>query len=715
VSGPLGSPLDRLDGWLKVSGGARYTAEWPLDRIAYGALVTSTIAKGSIVRADVAAARALPGVLAVLTHENAPKLPQGGRLAMNPPAGRELSLLQTAAVRYNGEPIGVAVADSFEAATDAANRVVIEYAEERPMVDMEAGVATAEPYTRKILGRLEPTYRHGDVAAALAAADARVEQVYRTPIETHNAMETHGTIAFWEGDKLTLYDSTQYLYGVKRFVAKTLGLPEDAVHVISKFVGGAFGSKGSAWSHVVLAAMAARVVGRPVKLVLTRRQMFGPVGARPYTVQRTALAGRKDGTLTALRQDVTSSTSTFEDWVEASSLQARLLYASPNLETAQALVRLNVGTPTFNRAPGESSGTFALESAMDELADGLGVDPIELRLRNLAQKDAESGLPFSSNALDRCLRDGAQRFGWERRGRPGATLQGDVLVGMGVATATYPARRAPASARASVEEDGGVRVLAATHELGTGTITILSQIAADALGVPIARVRLELGDSAYPENPISAGSLTAASSGSAVLATAKALREKLRAAGVDPADAEACRRRARSGRVEVEEHAAPGEETQRYAMHSFGAVFAEVRVDRALGEVRVARLLGAYGAGRILNPKTARSQLIGGIVYGLGMALFEHTSIDPRSGRYVNADLAEYHIPCHADVPDIDVLFVDENDPQVNPLGAKGIGEIGTTGVAAAVANAVYNACGVRVRSLPIRVEDVLAGLGAKT
>lgn len=711
----IGTPLNRVDGRLKVTGGARYTAEWPLAGLAYGALVQSTIAKGTISRIDAQAASAAAGVLAVLTAANAPQLPEHGRAAVHPPAGRELSLLQDHVVRYNGEPIGVVVAETFEQATHAASLVEVAYEAHAPAVDMEAELPSARPYTEKILGRIAPAMKRGDVDAALAQADVKVAAVYRTPIETHNAMEPHATIAHWEGDALTLYDSTQYVFGVKRFVAKTLGIPETAVRVIAKFTGGAFGSKGSAWSHVVLAAMAAREVRRPVKLVLTRRQMFGLVGARPYTVQQTALGARRDGTLTAVRQHVTSSTSVFEDWVEPSSLQTRMLYPSPNLDTSQALVRLNVGTPTFNRGPGESSGTFALESAMDELADKLGLDPIALRLKNYAESDPESGLPWSSKSLRECYAQGAERFGWSRRrARPRELRDGDALVGMGMSTATYPTRRSPASALARLEADGSVVVLAASHELGTGTYTVLCQIAADALGIPVERVRCELGDTDYPENPISAGSMTAASTGSAVHLAAIALRDKIHALGGDAADAEACRQLvAKAGGRPIEAHvdARPGDEEHHFSMHSFGAVFAEVRVDPSLGELRVSRLLGAYGAGRILNAKTARSQLIGGIVYGLGMALFEHTAIDPHSGRYLNADLAEYLVPAHADVPDIEVIFVDERDAQVNPIGVKGIGEIGTTGVAAAVANAVYNASGIRVRELPITLDKLLREL----
>jgi xanthine dehydrogenase YagR molybdenum-binding subunit len=707
----IGEPLNRLDGRLKVTGGARYSAEWPIEHLAYGVIVQSTIARGTIVSIDSAAAAKAPGVLAVLTVDNAPRLPEQGRAGANPPAGRVLSLLQSREVRYNGEPIALVVAESFEQATHAAALVHAAYRTDTPAVDMNRELPSAQPYSQKILGQFEPASRRGDVAAALAQADVTVDGTYTTPLETHNAMEPHATIAQWEGDHLTLYDATQYVYGVKRFVAKTFGIPDERVRVISKFVGGAFGSKGSAWSHVVLAAMAARQVKRPVKVVLSRRQMFGPVGARPYTVQRLTIGASRDGSITAIRQDVASSTSTFEDWVESSTLQTRMLYDVPNVDTSQTLVRLNLGTPTFNRGPGESSGTFGLESAVDEIAVRLAMDPIALRIKNYAERDPESGHPFSSKSLRACYTQAAERFGWSRRNpAPRSMRDGDALVGLGMSTATYPAKRQPASAVARLLADGVIVVQAATHEFGTGTYTAMSQVAANALGVPVDRIRFELGDTDYPENPISAGSMTAASTGPAVHAAALALRERIESLGGRPSDVQSCRTLVdgNGGRpIDARASAKPGDEARRYSMHSFGAVFAEVRVDPDLGDIRVARIVAAYGAGQILNAKTARSQLAGGIVYGIAMALHEQTAIDPRTGRYLNADLSEYLVPVNADVPDIDVILIDEADAYVDPIGVKGIGEIGTTGVAAAIANAVFHATGVRVRDLPITLDKV--------
>lgn len=738
-SGPsIGEPLDRVDGPAKVTGQARYAAEFPAARTTYAVIVQSTIASGTLADVETTAAERLPGVLAVMTPANAPRLPQQGQSAASPPSGRALSLLQDTHVYYNGQPIAVVIAETFETATHAAHLVRARYRPTAGRVDMQAALPSAYPYTQPILGRLAPATERGDVQAALNGAATVVDAVYTTPLETHNPMEPHATMAEWSGDRLTLHDSTQYVYGVRRILAKTFGIAEDNVRVICDYVGGAFGSKGSAWSHVVLAAMAARLVRRPVKLVLSRRQMFGPVGAHPFTVQHVVLGAHPDGALVASRHITTSSTSQFEDWVESSALVTRMLYASPSQETAHRLVKLNVGTPTFNRAPGESTGTFALESAMDELAVALRVDPIALRLKNYADADPEDGRPWSSKSLRACYAQAADRFGWARRTpQPGSMRDADELIGWGMATATYPARRLGASALVRILPNGHALVQAATEDLGTGTYTVMTQVAADGVGLPPDRVHCELGDTNYPENPISAGSMTAASAGSAVHLAALAARDALvRLALTDPAapvygarpediltqdgrialasdrasgeSYEALIARHGSQPVDGRITTGPGDETKQYSMHAFGAVFAEVRVDPDLGTIRVPRVVGAYGVGRVLNAKTARSQLMGGLIYGIGMALLEETALDSQTGRYLNADLSEYLVPVNADIGDIDVITVDEVDPFVNPIGVKGLGEIGTTGVTAAVANAVYHATGTRIRSLPITLDKLL-------
>jgi xanthine dehydrogenase YagR molybdenum-binding subunit len=528
------------------------------------------------------------------------------------------------------------------------------------------------------------------------------------------------------------------VFGVKRKIARLFGLAETNVRVISKFLGGGFGCKGTPWSHVPIAAMAAKVVGRPVKVVITRQQMFAFVGHRPPTIQRVSLGATHDGKLTAIRHALVSHTSRFDEFVEGSAVVSRSLYACPNVETSHRLVRLDVATPTFMRAPGECTGNFALESAMDELGYALGMDPIALRLKNEADRDGDTDKPWSSRSLRQCYEHGAALFGWSRRSRePRSMRDGKWLVGFGVATATYPVHRSAASASARVKADGTAVVQSATQDIGTGTYTIMTQIAADALGLPFEHVRFELGDTAFPEAPMSAGSQTAASTGPAVQRAGLAARRQIAELAVadaasplhglsvteldakdgalfvksDPArrDTMADVIRRNGGRdVFVEAKATEGEERKKYAMRSFGAEFAEVRVDPDLGEVRVARLLGVFGAGKILNEKTGKSQMLGGMVWGIGFALTERTRYDVRDGRVITRDLADYLVPVEADVPEVEIAFVDEVDAHVNELGAKGIGEVGLTGAIAAIGNAVFHATGKRVRDLPITVDKLI-------
>ncbi len=736
----IGAPLNRTDAWAKVSGAARYAAEHPVDGLVHAVLVTSTIPSGRVLRIDAAAAGALPGVLLVMTHENAPRLPPDTRNGkIQPPGGRRLTLLQEDTVHYNNQPVAVVVADTLERARAAAALLRIDYEEAPAVLDFDRAKQAPHP-PAKVQGE-EPDTRQGDLQAGLAAGSARVDATYTTPVENHNPLETHATIAQWHGDHLTLHDSTQYMKGVQRIVAAVFGIPAEHVTVLCPFVGGGFGSKGSAWSHVVLAALAARQLGRPVKLALERAQMFGPVGQRPRTEQRLRLAATADGRLTAIGHDTVAHTSMLEDWIEPCGIVTRMLYASPHRETTHRLARMHTGTPTFMRAPGEATGSFALESAMDELAHQLGMDPLALRLKNDAERDPGKDLPWSSKSLRQCYEIGAERFGWrERDARPRSMRRDGKLVGWGMATATYPTNRSPAACSATMLADGTAVFRSSTQELGTGTYTVMSQVAADALCLPLERIRFELGDSRLPEAPVSGGSTTVASVAPAVQAAGHALRLKLidiAAAdarsplsgatpdrvgidrGADGAelyllDDSARRERmadivARHGApVEATANAEPGAEKQRYSMHAFGAVFVEVTVDEDLGEIRVPRVVGVYGVGRLLNEKTGYSQLMGGIVWGLGMALLEETLVDGRTGRAANGNLAEYHVPVNADVGDIDVQIVDEDDPHVNPLGAKGIGEIGITGVAAAVANAVFHATGRRVRELPVTLDKVL-------
>ena len=731
-----GQPVDRADGKLKVTGAARYASDWALPRLAHGVLVTSGTAKGRITRIDTSAARAMPGVLTILTHENAPRLPQGGQGAVNPPAGRRLTLLQDDRIDYQNQPIAVVVADTFEHAVDAAQRVSVTYQVDPPRLDMQ--VEKAQLVTPARLTRDPVDTSRGSPDAALANGTAHLDAVYTTPFEFHVPMEPHATTAEWDGDALTLYDATQGISGCAGTVAKSLGIDVAKVHVICPFVGGGFGSKGSVWSHVVLTAMAAKVTGRPVKLAVQRPQMFGMVGHRPQTEQRIRIAAQTDGRLVAMRHDVVSTTSTFEDWTESSAVVTRMLYDTPNMATTHRLVRINTGTPTFTRAPGEASGSFALESAMDELADSLGMDPLTLRLRNYAERDPQDGKPFSGKALRDCYAVAAQRFGWSRRSMtPRSMREGDQLIGWGVATATYPANRSPAAAFARILPDGTAVVGSGTQDLGTGTYTVMTQVAADALGFPMQNVRFALGDSVLPQAPVSGGSQSVASVSPAVQAAALAARDRL--VGLAVADSaspvhgaalddvivrdgwvtlksDASRRDpaaaiiARNGGQPIEAtlQVKPSEDAKNYSKHSFGAVFVEVRVDDVLGVIRVSRVVAAYDVGRLLNDKTAHSQLMGGIVWGIGQALTEEGLLDPRYGRIANNNFAEYHVPVNADVGAIDITVIDTEDLHLNPLGARGIGEIGITGVAAAIANAVYHATGVRVRDLPITLDKII-------
>jgi xanthine dehydrogenase YagR molybdenum-binding subunit len=735
-----GAPINRVDAWAKVSGAARYSAEHPVANVVQAVLVTSTIPSGRVLSIDDSAAREIPGVLLVMTHENAFRLPQktkDGKL--QPPIGRRLTLLQEDEVHYNNQPIAVVVADTYEHAREAGARLRIEYERKPAVLDFEQAREAVHP-PDKVLAEETDTKR-GDLHAGLLSGSARIDVTYTTPIEHHNPLETHATIAEWQGDRLILRDSTQYMKGVQRIVANIFDIPPENVTAICPYVGGGFGSKGSVWSHVVLAAMAAKLVGRPVKLSLDRNQMFGPVGCRPNTEQRMRMAALPDGRMTASAHDTIAYTSMFEDWIEPCGLVTRMMYESPNQETSHRLARMHLGTPTFMRAPGEATGSYALDCAMDELAYELHLDPLDLRLKNYTERDPGKDLPFSSKSLRQCYEIGAERFGWRDRNlQPRSMRQGNKLVGWGMATATYPTNRMPAECAATLLPDGTALFRSGTQDLGTGTYTVMTQVAADALGVPVDRVRFELGNSQMPDAPVSGGSMTVASVAPAVQAAGMALRLKLLGiaaadersplfgatadeVGVDatsdggelylldePARREGMQAIAarHGGPVEVMARAEPGDEKQRYSMHAFGAVFVEVTVDEDLGEIRVPRVVGVYGVGKLMNEKTGYSQLMGGIVWGISLALFEETMIDKRAGRAVNGNLAEYHVPTNADIQSIDVQIVDEDDPHVNPLGAKGIGEIGITGVGAAIANAVFHATGKRVRDLPITLDKLL-------
>jgi xanthine dehydrogenase YagR molybdenum-binding subunit len=691
----IGQGIDRVDGRLKVTGRAHYAAEFAVPNLVHAVLVQSTIGAGTITGFDIAAAQSMPGVLTIITPDNAPRLStKGGGAAQAVHA----PLLQDRDIHYNGQHVAVVVAETPEQARAAGSLVRVQYRREEPITSMDAVLAQAYPPKNFRNGARSPDSRRGDPDAAFTDAPVKIDETYITPMEHHNPMEPHATIARWDGDRLTVWTATQGISGAQQTLAGLFGIDRTDVHVICPYVGGGFGCKGNTWPPAVLAAMAAKVVGRPVKLVVTRAQMFTSNGYRPRTVQKLRFSADEQGRLVSMRHDGFSQMSlpVLGEFSEPVGLATEMLYACPNVAVTHRLVATHASLPTYMRAPGLASGNFALESAMDELAVALKMDPLELRLRNYAEQDPHENKPFASKALRECYRQGADAFGWSRRSpEPRSMRDGDVLIGWGMATSTYPTHRMPAAARVRIGADGTALVQVGTQDLGTGTYTVMSQIAADSLGIPVEHIRFELGDSAFPHAPVSGGSMTVASVGPAVKAACEAARAKLQSDGGEFAEAT----------VAVK----PGEEEQRYAMHAFGAQFAEVRIDPGLGAIRVSRFIGAFDAGRVMNAKTARSQLIGGIVYGLGMALLEETHVDGETGRIVNANIADYLVPVNADVPDIQTIIVANDELTSNPLGAKGIGELPMVGVAAAVANAVYHATGIRVRKVPIRIEDLLA------
>ena len=706
----IGQPVSRVDGRPKVTGAATYAAEFDQPGQAYGVIVRSTVANGRIASMDSTAAQRASGVLAVLTHRNAPRLAYRRHKGLPDPAtGERLHVLQDDRVNHQGQPIALVIAETLEQANHAATLVRVTYADEAGITDISR-VVPIEPTQQKTdQGETRPPQtRRGDPERALTTAEVKVEHTYVIPRENHNPIEMHATIAAWDGDRLTLWDKTQWVHNTADEIAAVFSIPEENIRVISPFVGGAFGSGLRTWPHVTLAALGARVTGRPVKVMLSRREMYYAVGYRPHTVQRVALGASRDGRLTAILHEGYQETSRYEEFSEALLNASRLLHSCPNVDTRHRLAPMNVHTPTYMRAPGEASGIFALESAMDELAVALNFDPVELRLRNEPEMDEFKKLPFSSRSTRECYRSAAERFGWNRRSpEPRSMRDGRWLIGWGMATATYPMNYAPATAMARLLPDGTAEVMSASSDMGPGTWTSMTQVAAEALGLPIERVKFTLGDTRLPRAPIHGGSMTMASVGSAVQAACRKVREDAIARGGANDLVDAMRRIAQP--IEAMADVKPGDESRRFSMHAFGAVFVEVAVDPDLGETRVRRIVGAYGAGRIVNPKTSRSQCVGGMIGGIGMALMEHSVVDARNGRVPNANFAEYAVPVHADAPPLmDVIFVEEHDPHVNPLGVKGVGEIAMVGVAPAIANAIFHATGKRIRELPITPDKLL-------
>ncbi len=697
ASGIHGHPHRRIDGRAKVLGTATYAFEQDVDAATYLYPLQATIARGRVRRIDTSAAEALDGVVAVLTHLNAPRLADTD--------DKEYAVCQSDEVAFRGQFIGAVVAETQEVARHAASLVSVEYDEQPHQVvlpDDDKGLDDPD----EVNAGYPSDTAQGDVGAALADAERLVDETYSTPMEHNNPMEPHTSVAIWsagsgDGDaSLLLYDSTQGVHSVRRTLAPVLGLKPERIRVVSPYVGGGFGSKGLPHAHNVLVALAAQLTGgRPVKFALTRQQMFTLVGYRTPTIQRIRLAADGDGRLTGICHDVIEQTSRIKEFAEQTATATRMMYAAPNRRTSHRLARLDVPIPSWMRAPGEAPGMAGLEMAMDELAERCSLDPIELRVRNEPDIDPDSGKRWSGRHLVECFRTGAERFGWADRGEPGARRDGDWLVGLGVASSTYPAFTMRGSTAEIAYVDGRYVVRIGASDIGTGTWTTLSQIAAEALGVEVEGVRLELGDTDLPMATVEGGSSGMASWGSTVVAAVDAFRDRH---GKDPEEGA-------TARAETPEHA----DRKKYATHSFGAIFAEAAVHADTGEVRVRRMLGVFDVGRIVNPPTARSQLVGGMIFGLSMALFEHSVMDARTGHVVNHDFAEYHIPVNADIADLDAIWLDHEDTNANSLGAKGIGEIGTVGSPAAVANAVYNASGVRIRDLPITPDKLIAQSGS--
>jgi xanthine dehydrogenase YagR molybdenum-binding subunit len=733
--GLIGAPISRLDGSLKVQGRARFAAEVPIEGLTYAALAYSTVARGRIATLDTVEAQAAPGVVLVMTHRNAPRMAPPPLFMTQPLAAGAsgLPIMQDDQIHWNGQPVALVLAATQEDADHAAALVRVTYEAAPAVTDFEAAKARSHR-PDSVLG--EPAcVERGDPEAALAGAAHAVDLTFTTPLHNHNAIELHAATVAWDGDHLTVHDASQLVNATRWTLAQVFEIPETAVRVLSPYVGGGFGGK-CLWDHQILAAAASRLAGRPVRIRLSREGVFRIVGGRTRTQQRVALGAGDDGRLTALIHTGVAAMTTNNDCPEQFSFPARHLYGAPAIKVAQEVAEMDMRANTFMRAPGESIGTFALECAVDELAEKLGLDPIELRRRNEPGEDPVSGAPFSSRHLLEAYERGAARFGWDRRlPTPGARREGEWLIGMGVATATYPYYRMPgAAARIRLTADGHATVSIASHEMGMGTATVHTQVAAERLGLPLERVTFEYGDTDLPAGTVAGGSSQTATVGAAVIAAYEAVvAELIQLAGnasplaglapheVEARDAGLARRDApdrfesyaailaRAGREEVscEVDAPKPEELERWSMHSYGAQFCEVRVSAVTGETRVSRFLGSFDCGRILNAKTAASQFRGGIIMGLGLALTEETLFDPRSGRIINPSLAEYHMPTHLDAPQIEVMWTDIPDPQA-PMGAHGIGEIGITGVGAAVANAIYNATGRRVRELPITLDKLM-------
>ncbi|TXN72717.1 xanthine dehydrogenase family protein molybdopterin-binding subunit [Methylobacterium sp. WL6] len=712
--GLVGRPIDRIDGRLKVMGRAPYAYETrEVKNPAYGFIVGATIAAGTIRSIDTAAAAKAPGVIHVMTHENVPEQGEKKEQVWPQLAGTNIGFFD--------QPVAFVVAETFEQARAAAKLVKVAYDVRAPKASLRAALPQAvEPKKQQT----DPDSKLGDFDGAFAAAPIKLDVEYTTPTQIHAQMEPHATIASWEGDKVVLYTANQMLNRGQKSLASVLKLPVENVRLVSHYIGGGFGSKLQPMPEATLAALASKAIQRPVKVALTRQQEFHVATHRTDTIQRIRLASDRDGRLTALSHESWSDTAQGDEFYETSANVTRSLYAAPNRITRHRLAKLDLPIASSMRAPGEAVGMLAFECAMDELAEQIGLDPIELRIRNEPTQDPEKQVPFTVRQLVPCMREGAKLFGWDRRKAAGTVRDGNWMVGMGMSAAARLNPLMPSSASVKLGADGYLTVRMAMTDIGTGTYTILAQIAGEMMGLPVERIRVEIGDTAYPAAAGSGGSFGAGSAGSALYVACDNLRNKLVAAtdlnpdGVVFADgrvtsgnrSEALIDLAGSGGVAAEGEIKPGALKEKFSHYSFGAHFAEVGVDRDTGEIRLRRMLGVFTGGRILNAKTARSQAIGGMTFGVGAALMEDAVIDPRTATYVNHDLAEYHVPVHADIPAMDAVFLPERDDKANPLKSKGLGELGICGAGAALANAVYNATGIRIRDYPLTLDKVLKG-----
>jgi xanthine dehydrogenase YagR molybdenum-binding subunit len=730
----LGKPTSRIEGRDKVTGAAKYAGEYNVPGLAHGFVVSSTIAKGRIKRIDTAAAQAVSGVLDVFTHEHRPKFASSDDKYEDDiaPEGSPFRPLYDDRIAFNAQPIALVVAEELEVARHAASLVRVEYESKAHVTDFDAQRARRSA-SKKLDG---PSHKRGNAKKAFEQAPVRIQAEYRIPVEHHNPMEPYATTAVWEADgRITAYDKTQGPQNSRNYVAGVCGLRRAKVRVLSPYVGGGFGSGLRPQYQLPLAVMAARALKRSVRVTLTRQQMF-TLGYRAGIVQELALGANRDGTLVSFQHNAVAMTSQFEDFQRDCTNWSSLLYRCPNADLRQRVVKLDQNTPCDMRAPGGCEGMYAIECAMDELAYAAGIDPLELRLINYSEKNQIEDRPYSSKELRECYRRGAEKFGWSKRNpQPRSMREGSELIGWGMATGIWEAMQMEASARAVLTANGSVEIASATADIGPGTYTMMAQIAAEMLGVPLADVTVKLGDSSLPDAPVEGGSFTTSSVGSAIHAACRKVQQEILRlaqknsrsplAGVklddvvftegvirhtdDPRREVSLAAAMRAGKADrIEKEASAKEKNSKYSHSTHSSVFAEVKIDEQLGVIRVTRVVSAVAAGRILNPKVAGSQILGAVVGGIGMALHEETTTDHRFGRFMNHNFAEYHVPVNADVQAIDVIFVEEQDDEINPLGVKGVGEIGIVGTAAAIANAIYHATGKRVRDLPITIDKLM-------